>query len=213
MLQISTRLSAPAQTPAEAAHATDSVTLDYDSRQKARIKTVTDAGLPAGIFLERGKPLQIGEVLQSDCGRLIVVKGALEAVVTAQCDDWLTFAKACYHLGNRHTRLQVGERWLRFKPDHVLEQLMCQSGLSVSHSPAIFAPEDGAYKGLSGHSHGHAHPADDEADGHSHSHSHSHTHVHQHDHVHGIGQRSYGVLQPALATLDLSAGRWRGIAR
>ena len=149
MLQITTRLSHVHFTPG------DSVTLDFDTRQKARIKTVTDKGSSAGIFIERGKPLQINEVLKSDCGQHIQVLGATEAVTTASCDDWLVFAKACYHLGNRHTKLQIGERWLRFKPDHVLEELMLHFGLQLNHEPAVFEPENGAYTGLAIVSHHH----------------------------------------------------------
>lgn len=157
MLQLSTRLSHIHHAP------DDSVTLDYDTRQKARIKILTDKGSEAGIFIERGKPLLINEILQSECGQHIQVLGASEPVTTASCDDWLTFARVCYHLGNRHTKLQVGERWLRFKPDHVLSELVAQYGFTLSDAPAVFAPENGAYHGLSGHashenaSHAHGH--------------------------------------------------------
>ena len=34
----------------------DSVTLDHDTRKKARIKTATDNGAEIGIFMERGHP-------------------------------------------------------------------------------------------------------------------------------------------------------------
>ena len=129
-----------------------SITLDQDTRKKARIKTSTDQGLDIGIFMERGHPLLVGEVLKTECGLLIEVKGMAEPVSTAIATDWLAFAKVCYHLGNRHTSLQVGELWLRYKPDHVLDELAQQYGLSVDHSPAIFEPENGAY---GGHSHSH----------------------------------------------------------
>ena len=130
------------------------VTLDFDTRQKARIKITTDNGCPAGIFIERGKPLLVGECLKSDCGKVIQVTGALEPVVTASTDDWHMFAKVCYHLGNRHTRLQVGERWLRFKPDHVLAELVSMYQLTTDDTPAVFEPENGAYQ-HGGHAHHH----------------------------------------------------------
>ena len=136
--------------------ADDTVTLDFDTRQKARIKITTDNGSPAGIFIERGKPLLVGECLKSDCGKVIQVTGALEPVITASTDDWHMFAKVCYHLGNRHTRLQVGERWLRFKPDHVLAELVSMYQLTTDDTPAVFEPENGAYQ----HG-GHAHPHHD----------------------------------------------------
>lgn len=148
---------------------TDSVTLDHDTRKKARIKTATDNGAEIGIFMERGHPLLVGEVLKTECGRLIEVKGLAEEVSTASTEDWLNFAKICYHLGNRHTSLQVGERWVRFKPDHVLEELAENYGLNIDKTPAVFEPESGAYgKSAGGHSH-------------SHEHDHGHNHDHGHD--------------------------------
>ncbi len=134
-----------------------SITLDHGTRQKARIKAKTDQGEDVGIFVERGHPLKIGEVLKTECGKLIEVKGAKEPVITASTADWHTFSKVCYHLGNRHTVLQVGERWLRFKPDHVLQELCEMYGLETSSDPAVFEPESGAYGGHSGHSHSHEH--------------------------------------------------------
>ena len=142
----------------------DSITLDQDTRKKARIKGVTDKGQDVGIFVERGQPLLVGEILKSECGVLMEVKGEKEPVSTAIATGWLTFSKVCYHLGNRHTVLQVGELWVRFKPDHVLEELAQDYGLSIDKTPAIFEPENGAYGKRGGHSHG------DE----SHSHGHEH---------------------------------------
>jgi urease accessory protein len=147
----------------------DSITLDHDTRNKSRIKGVTDKGADIGIFVERGHPLLVGEILKTECGLLVEVKGQSEEVSTAVGKDWLMFSKVCYHLGNRHTVLQVGELWVRFKPDHVLEELAENYGLSINKAPAVFEPENGAYgKRSGGHSHGHSHD-----NGHSHSHNHS----------------------------------------
>ena len=135
----------------------DSITLDHDTRKKARIKGTTDSGSAIGIFMERGHPLLVGEILQTECGLLIVVKGKNEEVSTAIGSDWLTFTKVCYHLGNRHTSLQIGELCVRIKPDHVLEALAEQYGLTINRSPAVFEPENGAYGTTGGHSHSHEH--------------------------------------------------------
>jgi urease accessory protein len=132
----------------------DSITLDQDSRKKSRIKSVTDGGAEIAIFMQRGHPLLVGEILKTECGLLIAVKGQAEAVSTAVATDWLNFSKICYHLGNRHTTLQIGELWVRFKPDHVLEALAENYGLTIDRSPAIFEPENGAY-GAASHSHDH----------------------------------------------------------
>jgi urease accessory protein len=134
----------------------DYVTLDQDTRKKARIKISTDQGKALGIFMQRGHPLLVGEVLKTDCGLLIKVKGQAEEVSTAIATDWMSFSRICYHLGNRQTSLQIGELWVRFKPDHVLEELAENYGLSINRTPAVFEPENGAY-GSHNHSHSHSH--------------------------------------------------------
>jgi len=127
------------------------VTLDAEQRERGRLKLTGANGDTIRVFLERGKPLLVGEFLRSECGKIIQIEGALEAVAHASCDNWMAFSKACYHLGNRHTKVEVGERWLRIKPDHVLEDMLHLLGLVVSHEEAVFNPESGAY------SHGHHH--------------------------------------------------------
>ena len=136
----------------------DSVTLDQDTRKKARIKISTDQGQSLGIFMQRGHPLLVGEVLKTECGLLIEVKGKAEQVSTAIASNWMDFSRICYHLGNRHTSLQIGELWVRFKPDHVLEELAENYGLTIDRTAAVFEPENGAYGNLkNGHSHSHSH--------------------------------------------------------
>lgn len=129
-----------------------SVVLSHEQRERGRLKLVGVNGEEIRVFLERGKPLLVGEYLQSDCDKIILIEGAEEEVAHASCDDWETFSKACYHLGNRHTKIQIGPRWLRIKPDHVLEEMLHLLGLVVSHEIAVFNPESGAYQ--HGHHHG-----------------------------------------------------------
>jgi urease accessory protein len=139
-------------------HIDDAVTLDSDVREKGRFKTFAKSGAEVRVFLERGKTLQVGEVLKTECGKYIEICGAPEDVVQATCDDWETFSKACYHLGNRHVKIQIGERWLRIKPDYVLEDMLEQLGLTTTQQTDVFVPESGAYsKGQSvgGHHHHH----------------------------------------------------------
>lgn len=137
------------------------VTLDSDQRERGRLRLVSENGVEVRLFLERGNALLVGEFLKSECGKIVQVQGAVETVAHASCEDWHTFSRACYHLGNRHTKIQIGERWLRFTPDHVLEEMVHMLGLEVTHEEAVFAPENGAYfKGGHSHSHGHSHGHD-----------------------------------------------------
>lgn len=147
----------------------DTITLDHDTRKKARIKAKTDGGTDIGIFMERGHPLLIGEVLKTECGLFIEIKGQAEPVTTAIASDWLVFSKVCYHLGNRHTSLQIGDLWLRFKPDHVLAELAEKYGLTIDNTPDIFEPENGAY-GVASHGHSHDDKTHIETKDHCHAH-------------------------------------------
>ena len=132
----------------------DEVVLDHLQRERGRFKAVATSGKEVRVFLDRGHPLLIGDVLRSHCGKNIAIIGAQEPVATASTDDWQQFSKACYHLGNRHTKLQIGKLWLRITPDHVLEELVQKFGLSIRHENAVFEPEPGAYvRRAANHSH------------------------------------------------------------
>ena len=129
------------------------VTLNFDIRQKSRFKSRTDEGNDVGFFLARGQVLRHGDLIQTHCGEIIRVVSAEEDVISASCDDPHLFARACYHLGNRHVPLQIGQQWLRIQPDHVLEEMLTQLGLTTELTKAPFEPESGAYQGHSHHHH------------------------------------------------------------
>ena len=131
----------------------DQVILDHEIRDKGRFKVISAKGIEVRVFLERGKTLAVGEILKTECGKFLEVVGAQEAVIEANCEDWQIFSKACYHLGNRHVKLQVGDRWLRIKPDTVLEEMLTLLGLSLTPKNTVFTPESGAY--ASGYHHHH----------------------------------------------------------
>ncbi|MBU2098929.1 MAG: urease accessory protein UreE [Gammaproteobacteria bacterium] len=149
MLEIYERLGTQGNYPADTR-----VILTHEQRDRGRLRVFSPEGEEVRIFLTRGSPLLVGETLRAQCGRYVLVEGAIEAVAVARCDDWPTFARACYHLGNRHVKVQVGERLLRILPDHVLEAMLTQLGLEVEHARHVFVPESGAYAhGAHSHSH------------------------------------------------------------
>ncbi|MBA56783.1 MAG: urease accessory protein UreE [Pseudomonadales bacterium] len=140
------------------------VRLPFDERKKSRLKTAAENGEPLGFMLPRGHILRDGTRLLDESGRVIEVKAADETVSTVSSDSAHLVMRAAYHLGNRHVPLQIGDGWLRYQHDHVLDAMVIGLGLTVTVEDAPFEPEDGAYAG-----------------GHSHSHDHSHEHSHQHD--------------------------------
>ena len=123
----------------------DELILDHTQREKGRFKAHLSSGEEVRVFLTRGQRLTIGEILVSECGRQLSVAGASEPTVMAVADDWEQFSKACYHLGNRHVKVQIGDCWLRITPDHVLEDMLKQIGMTLRLVNSVFVPESGAY--------------------------------------------------------------------
>lgn len=128
--------------------------LTHDERCRARLKTKTITGESVGIFFEHGQTLMVGETLLSSCGNRVRVEGAKETVLSASSDDPLLFARACYHLGNRHVKIQIIEQTLRISPDHVLQSMIEGLGLTTYTEEVVFIPENGAYHS---HSQNHSH--------------------------------------------------------
>lgn len=145
------------------APATDSVALAYDDRKRSRLKVTLASGREAGIFLERGEQLQGGDKLAAeDGGTVVEILAAPEKLIEAVADTPLLFARAAYHLGNRHVPVQIvstenGGK-LRFQTDHVLAEMVRGLGCAAGETSAPFQPEAGAYGG--GHRHGDDAPAD-----------------------------------------------------
>jgi urease accessory protein len=142
------------------------LTLPLEGRIRSRQRVVLDDGTEAGVFLERGQVLRDGDLLGSEDGLIVRVRAAAEPVSEARCSDPLLLARACYHLGNRHVPLQIGNGLVRYPHDHVLDDMLIGLGLQPSLVQAPFDPEPGAYGG-SAQSHSHAH-AGQRRDDHAH---------------------------------------------
>jgi len=117
-------------------NAIDTLILPYELRIRGRLKAVTDNGRDAGLFLDRGPVLRHGDLLQARTGEVIRISAANEPVTTAYISNGLPLTRLCYHLGNRHVSLAIGvdedgRHWVRFPPDHVLEELAELLGASL----------------------------------------------------------------------------------
>lgn len=168
------------------APATESVALSYDDRKRSRLKVTLSSGQEAGIMLERGEHLHHGErLLDKESGAVVEIHAAPEKLIEAIAGTPILFARAAYHLGNRHVPVQIipepeGGRLL-FQTDHVLAEMVQGLGCVVSETEAGFQPEHGAYGG--GHHHHHDH---DDHEHHDHDHEeHDHHDEHRHDPGHG----------------------------
>lgn len=145
ILQITQRLSS-----SEATNVT--LTLPFELRQKSRLRVTLDDGREAALILSRSGVLRSGDCLLAEDGTVVRIQAATESVSTARSDDPVLLARVCYHLGNRHVALQVGQGWCRYLHDHVLDEMVIGLGIQVSEEQAPFEPESGAY----GHAHNNA---------------------------------------------------------
>jgi len=129
------------------------VDLSFHQRTKARLRTVTAEKIDVGIIIDRGELLLHGDKLTDGDGQLLEIRALAEPVSVASTNNNLLFAKACYHVGNRHTEVQIETGRLIYLRDHVLDDMLNKLGLDVSERMLAFTPENGAYS--KGHSHSH----------------------------------------------------------
>lgn len=128
--------------------------LPYALRQRSRVCIDRPDGSSFGLVVPRGQTLRAGLALADAAGQVIRIVAAPERLTAVAGLDSAGFARVCYHLGNRHTQLEIGDQMLWFLPDHVLEQLCLSWGGQVSSVERPFSPEVGAY---ANGPHGHAH--------------------------------------------------------
>jgi urease accessory protein len=153
---------------------TGTATLTLDDRRRSRLRFLLDDGREAALFLPRGSMLRDGELLLADSGEVVVVRAAAEHLSVARAGDPHLLLRGAYHLGNRHVPVQLGEGWLAYENDHVLDDMVRGLGLTVEARRAPFEPEAGAFR----HDHAaHDHAAHDQA---AHDHHHHHGGAHRH---------------------------------
>ena len=186
------------------------LTLPFDDRCKSRLAATLDNGEEVALVLPRGTVLRDGDMLVADDGGLVRVIAAQQDVLVVHAHDPITLTRAAYHLGNRHTPVEVAAGQLKLEADPVLEDMLKRLGAHVDHATAPFQPETGAYGG--GHKHGHdqtfvedyalAQKVFDEHHGHAHGAGHDHgdhsqcAHGHAdhgaHDHAHDHAAHDHG---------------------
>lgn len=135
------------------------VTLPFADRHRRRIRLTDDAGAPFLLELDRATILNDGDGLRLDGGGVIRVVAAPEPVLDISYSSPTDAARIAWHLGNRHTPIQVlSDGTIRLSDDHVLADMLTGLGAKTVRHSAPFSPEPGAYaSGKHVHEAGHGH--------------------------------------------------------
>jgi urease accessory protein len=112
-----------------------------------------DSGEEIGLLLPPGTVLHDGDVIESEDGSQFKIQAAEEGLMMVTASDYLSLLRGAYHLGNRHTSIELRPDRMLLQADSVLKEMLLGLGLTVTFVTEKFTPETGAYGG--GHKHGH----------------------------------------------------------
>ena len=138
----------------DAASAHDRVVLDSGDRNRRRIVLTGEKGTEFLLDFEKPLALRDGDGLLLDDGSVVLVVGAPEPLIEVCAHNPLDTARLAWHLGNRHTDVQIAGDKIRIRRDHVLEDMLRGLGAHLAPLEAPFNPEP-----ASPHDHEHSHGA------------------------------------------------------
>ena len=138
------------------ASATDRVVLDAGDRNRRRIVLTGEQGTQVMLDFPAPVSLRDGDGLVLDDGSIVLVQGAPEALLEVAGPNAFETVRLAWHLGNRHTDVQITGNKIRIRYDHVLEDMLRGLGARVAPLDAPFDPEP-----ASPHGHGHGHHGHD----------------------------------------------------
>jgi urease accessory protein len=128
----------------DAAAARDRVVLDAGDRTRRRIALTGEKGTEFLLDFEKPVSLRDGDGLVLDDGAVVLVTGEAEALVEISAHTPLDTVRLAWHLGNRHTDVQISGDRLRIRRDHVLEDMLRGLGAHLTPLEAPFDPEAAA---------------------------------------------------------------------
>ena len=123
----------------------DRVVLDADERTRRRIVLTGDKGTSILLDLESPMTLRDGDGLVLDDGSIVAVMGMPEPLMDVASESKRDLLRFAWHIGNRHTGLQIVGDKLRVRRDHVLEDMLRQMGATLTQVEAPFEPEAGSH--------------------------------------------------------------------
>ena len=125
--------------------ARDRVVLDAGDRNRRRIVMTGEKGTQFLLDVEKPVSLRDGDGLVLDDGSLVLIAGEPEKLLEISAGSALDTVRLAWHLGNRHTDVQIVGDKIRIRRDHVLEAMLLGLGAELIPIEAPFDPEQGAY--------------------------------------------------------------------
>ena len=124
-----------------AASAIDRVVLDGGDRNRRRIVLTGEKGTE--FLLDFAKPVSLcdGDGLVLDDGAIVLVAGEPEKLVEISAGSALDCVRLAWHLGNRHSDVQIVGDKIRIRRDYVLEDMLRGLNATLNALDAPFDPE------------------------------------------------------------------------
>jgi len=188
----------------------DTVSLDHAGRAALPEALVAEGGLGFSVALTKAAPLDDGDALRLDDGRLVAVRAAAQDLFEVRAENPARLLRLAWQLGGSHVPAEISADALYIPATAAAAELVRGQGCLASPVSRPFRPEHAAHDhSTCGHDHhdhdhhghdhhghdhhghdhhGHDHHGHDNHSHDNHSHdNHSHDHDHQHGHVHGPG--------------------------
>jgi len=121
--------------------AIDRVVLDAGDRNRRRIVLAGEKGTEFLLDVEKPVALRDGDGLLLDDGSIVLVAGMPEPLLEICAHSALDTVRLAWHLGNRHTDVQIAGDHIRIRRDHVLEDMLRGLGAHLHLLEAPFDPE------------------------------------------------------------------------
>lgn len=125
--------------------ADDQIVLDYQNRNRRRIKLKTKNCVEFLLDEKKTISLNDGALLILSNNYKIVVKAKLEEVLKIVSKNNEKLSVLAWHIGNRHIPAEIHKDYILIMRDEVIGNMLKLLGAKVIKKKLSFTPEHGAY--------------------------------------------------------------------
>tara|TARA_A100001015_G_scaffold316984_1_gene432678 strand:+ start:1615 stop:2049 length:435 start_codon:yes stop_codon:yes gene_type:complete len=125
--------------------ADDQIVLDYQNRNRRRIKLKTKKCVEFLLDEKKTVSLNDGALLILSNNYKIIVKAKLEEVLKIVSKNNEKLSVLAWHIGNRHIPAEIHEDYILIMRDEVIGNMLKLLGAKVIKKKLSFTPEHGAY--------------------------------------------------------------------